>query len=425
MKQITAFALTLFFIILLAFPVSWITNFGSEPEESIVEARTMAAFVPVSNPNLSRAVSFMREGNYRAALNILFNLYTSASFVNNFEFATNDQFPFRLSIIQFSKALDRLIINMTYSLTKDTIIPADATSDIYYDSLNNQLVFSPTLFTDSTLAHIDERIQNYQELIKAHPDQNFYIYYHQTLHNSEYHPLVEVFRDADKGQGIAYFEKQLPDNLSMEKFMLTSMDDHLKYYYRTDHHWTVHAILLAYEDIHDLLSINYPDITPILEYKNIRHFEEIEFLGLLARRTFFPIQGDDFSVEIIDFPPYEMYIGENLITEDLRSRYFFGEYSMIPYINHYNEFYGNVTDLIEYRFDNDTNRNLLIIGSSFRNALDPLLASHYEQTYCIDLRYYTTFSLSDFLATNDIDDILIIGDNEVAIEDVEYWKIKP
>jgi hypothetical protein len=210
MKQITAFVLTLFFIILLALPVSWITNLGSEPEESIVEARTMAAFVPVSNPNLSRAISFMQEGNYRAALNIIFSLYTSASFVNNFEFATNDQFPFRLPIIQFSKALDRLIINMTYSLIKDTIIPADATSDIYYDSSNNQLVFAPTLFTNSTIANIDERIQNYQEIMNAHPGKNIYIYYHQTLHNSEFHPLADVFSDADNGQGIAYFEKIYP-----------------------------------------------------------------------------------------------------------------------------------------------------------------------------------------------------------------------
>jgi hypothetical protein len=207
--------------------------------------------------------------------------------------------------------------------------------------------------------------------------------------------------------------------------MLTSMDDHLKYYYRTDHHWTVHAILLAYEDIYDLLSINYPEISPMLQIENIHQFEDIEFLGLLARQSFFPIESDKFSVEIVEFPPYEMYIGENLITEDFRSRYFSGDYSMVPYTNHYNEFYGNVTDLIEYRFDNDSNRNLLILGSSFRNAMDPLLASHYQNTYCVDLRYYINFSLSDFLAAFDVDDILIIGNNSVVFEDVEHWKINP
>jgi hypothetical protein len=425
LKKVTPFVLTLFFIILLFVPFSLATNFGSAPAESVVEARTLVALEPASNPNLRRAMAHFEEGNIRAAFDILLNLYTSSSFVNNFEQATNDQFPFRIQIIQFSKALDRFIIKMAYSPTSDKVIPADATSDIYFDSENNQLVFSPTLFNESIVTRIDERIHNYEELIKAHPNQSFSVYYHQTLHNSEFHPLVEVFSEADKGQGITYFEKNLPENLSLKKFMLTSMDDHLKYYYRTDHHWTVHAILLAYEEIHDLLSLNYPDISPILEIENTHHFENIEFLGLLARRTFFPIKGDDFSVEIVDFPPYEMYIRGNLISADLRSRYFSGEYSMIPYTNHFNEFYGNVTYLIEYRYDNNANRNLLIIGSSFRNALDPLLASHYKNTYCIDLRYNTNFSLSEFLAEHDVDDILILGDNEVAFEDVEYWKINP
>jgi hypothetical protein len=425
LKKVTPFVLTLFFIILLFVPFSLVTNFGSAPAESVVEARTLVALEPASNPNLSRAMTFFEEGNFRAAFEILLNLYTSASFVNNFEQATNDQFPFRMSIIQFSKALDRQLIKLAYSATRDTVIPADTTSDIYFDSENNQLVFSPTLFNESIVTQIDERVQNYKELIKANPNHSFSVYYHQTLHNSEFHPLTEVFSDADKGQGINYFEKNLPDNLSLKKFMLTSMDDHLQYYYRTDHHWTVDAILLAYEEIHDLLSSNYPEISPILEIKSTHQFEDIEFLGLLARRTFFPIKGDDFSVEIVDFPPNEMYIRGNLITADLRSRYFSGDYSMIPYTNHFNEFYGNVTYLIEYRYDNDSNRNLLIIGSSFRNALDPLLASHYNHTYCIDLRYNTNFSLSEFLAEHDVDDILIIGDNAVAFEDIEYWKINP
>ena len=57
--------------------------------------------------------------------------------------------------------------------------------------------------------------------------------------------------------------------------------------------------------------------------------------------------------------------------------------------------------------------------------MDPLIASHYDKTYCIDLRYYTDFSLSTFLSDYDVDDILIIGDNEVAFQAVQYWKINP
>jgi hypothetical protein len=425
LKKVTPFVLTLFFLTLLFVPFSLVTGFGSAPEESVVEARTMAALEPASNPNLRRALTHLEQGDYRTAFALVLDIYTSSSFIKNFEQATNDQFPFRMPIIEFSKAVDRLIIKIAYSPTNDTTIPADTTSDIYFDSVNNQLVFTPTLFNDSAVAKIDERIRNYEELIQAHPNQNFYLYYHQTIHNSEFHPVAHLFNEADNGQGIAYFENNLPESLSLEKFMLTSMDDHLSYYYRTDHHWTVYAILRAYQDIHGLLSINYPEITTMLNPDGIHHFQNIEFLGLWARRTLFPIDGDDFLVEMIEIPPYEMYIRGILIEDDLRGRYFSGAYSLIPYTNHFNEFYGSVTSLIEYKFENSSDRNLLIIGSSFRNALDPLLASHYNHTYCIDLRYNTSFSLSDFLAEHDVDDILIVGDNAVAFEDVEYWKINP
>jgi len=410
---------------LLFVPVSWLTNIGASPEESVVEARTLVALEPASNPNLGRALDFIEQGNYRDAAEILINLYTSASFVNKFERATSDQFPFRMPIIQFSKALDRGIIKIAYSFLKDSAIPADMTSDIYYDKTNDQLVFSPNLFDDVTKEAIDKRIINYEEIIQSHLDKNFYLYYHQTLENSEFHPLSASFDYADKSQSIGYFEENLPENLVLKKFMLEGMEDHLENYYRTDHHWNVYGILKAYGDIHDMLASNYPGISPMLEYKDILKFPDIEFLGLMARRTFYPIKGDDFAVEIVDFPAYEMKVNDQLIEQNQRQAYFEGNYSNVPYTNHYNEFYGYVTNYTEYTFENDSNRNLLFIGSSYRYALDPLVASHYKKTYCIDLRYFTDFSFSEFLAEHDVDDILIIGDNDVAFEDLEYWKINP
>jgi len=163
----------------------------------------------------------------------------------------------------------------------------------------------------------------------------------------------------------------------------------------------------------------------MLEFEDIFEFPGVEFLGSMARETFYPVEGDDFMVEIITIPSFEMLKSGQEIKDSPRTAYFSGVYSTIPYTNHFNAFYGKVTDLIEYTFENYADKNLLIIGSSYRNALDPLLASHYHKTYCIDLRYFTDFSLSDFLDEYDVNDILIVGDDEVAFEDVEYWKINP
>lgn len=424
MKKIHRYVLILFFVFLLSIPAYWMLK-GNSPEVSTVEARELVALAPAESPNLQRAIHLFNEGNWKGAAEILLNLYTSSSFTNKFETATSDQFPFRMTIIRFSKALDRVIIKIAYQFVDDTIIPADMTSDIYFDKLNDQLIFSPTLFTAETINQIDERVQNYQELIDTHTEQKFYLFYHQTLENSKYHPLNVHFPKADQGQALAYFESNLPQALTFEKFLLGGMDDHLKYYYRTDHHWNVYGIFRAYEEIYDLLKNDQPNMSEKLTENRIISFPDIEFLGLLARRTFYPVSSESFAVEDIDFPNYEMYVNGQKVEENLRAAYFEGNYSTVPYTNHYNEFYGFVTDLTEYRFQNESERSLLLIGSSYRYALDPLIASHYHLTYSVDLRYFTDFSLSEFLESHEVDDILIIGDNTVGFEDTEYWKIKP
>jgi len=411
--------------LIIAVPIYWLTKGESSTDKSIIESRNLAALRPAGAPNLQRGLNLISEGNFFEGIKLLIDLYTSTSFIQKFETTTSDQLPFRMPIINFSKALERKIINFTYGFIDDTIIPADMTNGIYYDAENNQLLQPVNLFNPDTRVLIDERIENYAELIWNHPEQNFYLYYHQIIDDSEFHPMVKYFPEADKGQSIEYFEENLPEGLTLKKFLLNSMDDHLKYYYRTDLHWNVFGLLHAYEEIYDLLSIDYTDISPMLEIKNIFTFPDIKFLGLMARLTFYPIDGDNFSVEVVDIPPHEMIWGGQLVETNSRSVYFKDEYSRIPYVNHYNEFYGYPTDLIEYTFENQSDRNLLIFGSSYINSLEPLLASHYKKTYCVDLRRDTDFSLSKFLEEHEVDDILIVGDYKVAFQQNEYWFIEP
>lgn len=424
-KKFQTFILTLFFIVLLFVPIFTLLKGESAPEENVIEARAIVALRPSGTPNLQRALNHLEKGEVFQAVELLMDLFTAASFMEKVERSTSDRFPLRMAIIQFSKAVERTIINTAYVFLPDRVIPADMSNNIYFDKDRNQLIFAPTQFNENTRSSIDQRIENFATLIETYPEINFFVYYHQTLHNSEYHPLNQHFAEADRSQSIKYFEDNLPEGLAFDKFMLGGMDDHLHYYFRTDHHWNVHGVLRAYDEIYQMLSKKYPDISPMLQNKEIVEFPEIEFLGNMARLTFYPIEGDDFAVEVVDFPPKQIiYSGQELV-EKTRSVYFEGNYSTIPYVNHFNEFYGRVTDLITYTVDNDSDRNLLIIGSSFRYALDPLLASHYHNTYCIDLRYYTTFTLSEFLKDHQVDDILLVGTNQVLFQDLQYWTINP
>lgn len=64
--------------------------------------------------------------------------------------------------------------------------------------------------------------------------------------------------------------------------------------------------------------------------------------------------------------------------------------------------------------------NLLVIGESYDNAILKLLASHFDRTYSVDLRYYrnymgSDFSLSDYLRRNNITKVLLIGNVDYYI----------
>lgn len=425
-NKLNTYFLVLFFVIVFAVPIYWLTRSKSTPEVSVIEARTLAAMPAKSFPNLKTGVELIKQGEFSEGAKILYGLFTNSSFIQKVENAVSDQFPLRMPAIAFSKAMDRLIINFAYSFTTDNIIPADVTTNIYYDRKNQQLIFSPAIFDENKKEQIDLRIKNYQEIIQTYPDISFYLFYHQTLRYSSHHPLNDIFENADKGQALTYFEKSIPAGIAFEKFILANYGDYLKYYYRTDHHWNIHGILRAYDQIYNLISEDYEDISKKLEYKQIVSFPEMEYLGNNARQTFFPIKGDLFEVAQFDLASYKLVEDGNEVDFDRTEKYLSGNYSKIKYTDHYNAYYGDIpAGLIEYTFENDSERNLLLLGSSYSAPLQPLLASHYKQTFCVDLRYYTDFSMSQFMSKFDIDDILIIGDNPVAFQDVEYWFITP
>jgi hypothetical protein len=80
------------------------------------------------------------------------------------------------------------------------------------------------------------------------------------------------------------------------------------------------------------------------------------------------------------------------------------------YIGLYGDDYGEII------FDTGlTDReNILVVGESYDNAILKLLASHYNRTYSVDLRYYetsmnTSFQLKEYLEEHDIQKVLLIG----------------
>lgn len=411
-------AIILFFLTLIVVPIFWIAPGRPAALKSIIEGRDLQQFPNIAAPDLQifkTAAKRVLQGQPRTAAALISDHYGKREIQQQVERAASDQFPLRLTWIGGAKTLERGMIQMAYAFLDDPAIPADVQSGLVVMRDGSMIDARPESFNAETVNNIDKRIANYQELLNLYPRLNFYVYYIERLQASPAHPLNPYFPSADEGQAFKYFEAHKPEGLTVGELQITSMEDRLRYFYRTDHHWNIRGAWKAYEDIYRMIAPQFQGISPMLKLKQFKTLPGLKFYGSWARATFFPIQPDDFEVADVDMPPLAIYNRHgSQISDDVRAAYENGKYDTTPYVNHYASF-GGSTDQFQFVNEKGPPRNLLVIGSSFTPPVIRFLASHYGRTYFVDLRQYEHFSLQEFMNSYPIDDVIVMGDSS-AIE---------
>lgn len=420
--------LILFFIIILAVPVYWVARGKVEPQRSLMEYRTLTVFPSLTFSSFKSAAKSLLLFKFDEAGSKFFNQFIDQSFQTAFQRATSQQFPFRGAGIRLSRDLDRLMIRTAYTFTADDAIPADRREGVYVTRETKVLFPTPSRWTTNAKKDIDDKINDYNILIEQHPDINFYVFYVELIEDSAINPINKYFINSDQGKGFAYFLENKPEKLTVSTFPLTSFEDQIKYYYRTDHHWNARGMLAGYEKVYGMLSEKYPGISPMLAHDAFYTFPDIEFHGRWARTVFYKIKpGDFFEVALPELPPYKILdINGDEISYNKKDAYLAGIYSREPFADHYIEYNGMDTAYLEYVFDNGAERNLLIIGDSLTNAIEPLIAAHYHHTYAVDIRHWPDyyFSFSDFVAKHNVDDVLVLGGPQSTLHRWR-WTISP
>lgn len=413
----------LFFIVLLSVPFYWIFRTESYYGMSWLEGRRLTEFTDLVHRGFFISLKALARGEIDEGMPVIQEQLIQGQFQTDLKAVLSDQFPLRLAWIKAAKAVDRGMIQLAYLFTRDPAIPADRTSEYYVTRDRSALLVGPEPFHKSTFDVIDKRIHNYQVLLDQHPEVNFYVYYIERIQNVSAHPLDAKYENLERGQYYDTFLQNKPEGLTTAKFDINSFEDHLAYFFRTDHHWNIHGILRAYDEIYGLIAPNYPEISKQRVYEDFITFDDIRFRGSSARKAYHPMW-EPFTVVDYDLPPYTVYDNGLEVTYGNKEDYFAGEFPQDPYFNHYEGFYGGDRRMLEFVFSSNPDRNLLVLGNSYNNALMPLLASHYHHTYDVDLRYYKDFSLSIFMAEYPVDDILVIGENSIVFGSEKY-RIKP
>lgn len=411
--------LTLTFLLMIALvPLFYLVTLPTPRPHSMIEGKVLKRF-SLQGLGFKSALDEYQSGQKSKATRMMFKLIQARVLPIQFERAASDQFPFRDQFIQLTYAFGRTLNELAYWRSPLPAIPATILPDTGLKITRDKsiLFYGPAAFTKETAAPIDIRIGNYLDLITRHPELNWYIYTIDTISNSAANPLDPYSMNPDRGQALQYFLDHKPAKLTVDHLVIQTFKDHIEYFYRTDGHWNIHGILQGYRQIHAMLSTNFPEISPVRAYEDIVTFPDIRFRGELRRQTMYPVEGDIFEVVDYDLPAHETYGDGEEITYGRYADYFSGNYSTEPFVNHYGQFFGRNYGQLEFIFDGQTDRDILIFGNSFDNPLVPLIAQHYHHTYSLDLLSYKNFSLEAFLANHPVDDVIVIGGSDICFQD--------
>ena len=327
--------------------------------------------------------------------NLDFDSYLDKSFQDSFELALSDQ-------IQLSNKAKRAYNLMETYISRIALNPLRKAYDGYIYFKGNIIYKDMLLFAqypyESTIYWLNFKIDSYNRLFEKHSDLDFYVYY------------IEKDTDIDfyKNEQAGFYEyiksKLLLDENMMSGFEVNDFETFKKYFYATDHHWNNEGSYKGYLDVIKLLDPNIVPLKPLDTISFPKPFQGSKTSG------FENILSDTMEIYLFEYPAMDIYVNGE-IAKDYGNQQDFIQ-NKIDSIS-YGTVFGNDEGEVIFDLDNDSS-NLLIIGESYDNAIIKLIASHFDKTYCVDLRYYEhymgkPFDFEKYIENNDIDKVLLIG----------------
>lgn len=146
------------------------------------------------------------------------------------------------------------------------------------------------------------------------------------------------------------------------------------------------------------------------------------FNGSYARMSKSLRADEKFVVRSFDVPKHAVTVNGKRGSYGRVSAYMKGRYAAEPLTNHYANCYGGDYGEIVYDFGSGGKGRLLLVASSYSNPINALIASHFDQTFVIDLRYYEAyagqpFDAAQYAAEHGVDTVLLLGDIRLFLSD--------
>ena len=210
---------------------------------------------------------------------------------------------------------------------------------------------------------------------------------------------------------IKEFKNNLNDNIHFELLDIKTVDEYKKYFYKTDHHWTIYGALQGYNSIMNMFKIKPLEVTPY-------NLEEKKYYGSIARSSMNDISYDYLS-DIKETFNYDVTVNGINAPDIFKPRKMnFKDYKYYDYyVQYFNGQYGEII----YDYHQNDKENLLIFGDSYVWQIDYLIAASFNKTHVINLNYDfykdNEFSLEEYINENNIKKILFVQESGATLFD--------
>ena len=221
------------------------------------------------------------------------------------------------------------------------------------------------------------------------------------LEGQDYQEASKIYKET--------FTSTLDDDNYFGEMQINNYDEYYQYFYKTDLHHTADGAYVAYTDLIEMINEVFPQIGHPRSVTQKVCFEDVYYRGSYARRTgMYSRATDQICDLIIEGAPQATTYVDGLEKENGdRYAYHNGYGPGYKDIHHYDAFYGGYAGEIKYDYGENTGINALFLVDSFSNPMNGWFASHFDETYIIDLRLNHDFMLSDFLKEHDIDVVAV------------------
>ena len=348
-----------------------------------------------------KEISYNENRTLNKFPHLTINNYLSGIYQKELESAFADQFWGSEKIKEnYNELFDSIkIINKNKKLCKNN-----------YYSIGQRSVFDCSDYIVFKPSHYDAKAKKqFLKILNSYSKLNNYIDTYYYFINTS---IVFDFRKNNYSIDTKkIYKENMKGKYNYSELTFKNYDEYKKYFYKTDHHWNYKGSYKGYKDIMKMFNINDINI-PISKKK----FNGYYYFGSHASVTRKYNFHEEFTAYKFNFPNHKTYINGLPKEYGKQSEYFSNKIKYSKNLGLYGDFYGWDYGEIIFDFNNKNKNNLLIIGNSYTNAINMLIASHFNRTYIIDLRNYEhdmnkKFDIINYIKDNNIDKVLVISDN--------------